>query len=589
MLVGYLVFTTVLGARLAGKQATIRDFFLGGRKLPWYAVSGSIVATEISAVTFVSVPAIVFAAGGNLTYLQLMFGAVIARVIIGLWFVPAFYEREIYSPYDYIGQRLGNPARTATTCLFLLGGVLAQSARVLLTAVILEEITGLPLSASIWVIGAVAVGWTLLGGISIVIWTDLIQFVLFVAALLAALVFVIAEVPGGWGAIFELAGRATDAAGRPASKLVLWNLSTDPRVAFTLWAGLIGNTLMCLNAYGTDQMVAQRMFCCRGPRPAALAIIASSVGLLVAALAMVVGLALYAFYEFYPLGPDAAARVADKVDRILPIFIVAQMPPGLTGLIIAGIFAAAISSLDSILAALSQTVVSGLYRPWRERRRGGAGEPAGGERSAAGEIEEDPHYVRASRGLVVAWGVVLCLMAHLAELARQHYGDILNLALAMASYTGGATLAAMLMALLRWPVDYRGVVWGAPLSVLMVLAVSWHAAWAQVLTIAGAVVIVGMWLTYGQPDVGRRRPGATATVVLAAGLAVAVCMARVPLGGEWVPLTVAWPWNVPIGLVVGLVVGWFVGHVSESERRAFVVRAEPDLGEARESSSRGVS
>lgn len=601
MLVGYLGLTTVLGARLAGKQTTLRDFFLGGRKLPWPAVAGSIIATEISAVTFVGVPAVVFAAGGNLTYLQLALGAILARVIIGLWFVPAFYEREVYSPYDYMGRRLGLPVRSVTSGLFMLGAVLGQSVRVLLTAVILQEISGLPLTWSIWIIGVVAIAWTLLGGITTVIWTDVIQFLVFTLAMAAALVFVVVQLPGGWGQVLH--------AGAAADKLRVWDLSADPNRAFTLWAALLGNTLLCLNAYGTDQLIAQRMFCCRGPRAASTAIIASSLGLATTALALLVGLGLYAFYQQHPLAAGDAARLAERVDRVFPFFIASQMPAGLSGLVIAGVFAAAISSLDSALAALSQTVVTGFYRPWREgggwttkaprpgepaaatdgraeMGQAGAGEAAGG---AAGAVQdggrgqarrgqpnrvqkdrdgsaaatrppaEDRHYLLASKALVVVWAVVLCLMAQVADLARTRYGDILNLALAMATYTGGALLAAFCLAFFRLNVDYRGLLWSTPLSVLTVFAISWHQEWAQIVTILLAAVLFIGWLEYafGQPAAGGgarwRKLAGTAAVLAAGALAVTLCLYQ-PQPGRF--LTIAWPWNVPLGFAVAFGLGY---------------------------------
>ncbi|MBW7904032.1 MAG: hypothetical protein LC135_14180 [Phycisphaerae bacterium] len=584
---GYLLLTTLLGARLAGRTSTMRDFFLAGRKLPWYAVSGSIIATEISAVTFISVPAIVFAPGGDLTYLQLALGAVLARVIIGLWFVPAFYEREIYSPYDYVGNRLGPPARGVTTGLFVLGAILGQSVRVLLTALILEQISGIPLNASIWIIGAVAVGWTLLGGISLVVWTDLIQFVLFSGALVGALILVLVRVDGGWAGVAAAASTATDALGGPADKLRLWNLSADPNVAFTLWAALIGNTILCLNSYGTDQMIAQRMFCCRGPRAASLAIISSSLGLGVAVLAMLVGLGLYAFYQQHPLDPADAASVVEKPDRIFPHFIVREIPPGLTGLILAGVFAAAISSLDSVLAALSQTVIAGFVMPLRRRRRGfqvvvgsersrdpasATGETAAAAREGTAAPNDnakdaaDGELVWLSKLLVVAWGVVLCLMASLAELARARYGDILNLALAMASYTGGAMLAAFLLALWRLNVDWRGIAWGAPLSVLAVFALSWHQPWAQWTTIALSAAVALTWLALR--IAGRnapRRPltslAQTVVLLLAAGLPVFLaCYQRPDAEGTPGHLSVAWPWNVPLGFFVAFLVGYVLAR-----------------------------
>jgi len=168
---GYLLLTTVLGVLLSGKQQTFRDFFLGGRTLPWYAVAGSIISTEISAVTFVGVPSIAFAATGNFTYLQLGIGTIVARIIVGFWFVPAFYEREIYSPYDYMERRLGPRVKQLVTVLFLIGQLLGQGVRVGLTALVLQVATGnrLSLHESIWLIGAVSIAWTLIGGISTVV------------------------------------------------------------------------------------------------------------------------------------------------------------------------------------------------------------------------------------------------------------------------------------------------------------------------------------------------------------------------------------------------------------------------------------
>ncbi len=550
VVVAYLALTTVVGGLLAGKQATIRDFFLGGRKIPWFAVSGSIIATEISAVTFISVPSIVFAAGGNLTYLQLGLGAILARVIVGVWFVPAFYEREIFSPYDYMGHYLGPRVRRVTSALFMLGAVLGQSVRVLLTALVLEVVSGIPLAASIWIIGAAAVVWTLLGGITTVIWTDVIQFGVFAVALAAALLFVAAVLPGGWAEMLEV--------GRAAGKLRLWNLSCDPNVAFTLWAGLLGNTLLCLNAFGTDQLIAQRMFCCRGPREARRAMIASAVGQATAVLAMFVGVGLFAFYERFPLGAEEAELVSAKTDRIFPIFIVEQMPPGITGLVIAGVFAAAISSLDSALAALAQTVVTGYFQPWCARR-GGTTDPAKASRRD----------LRASKLLVVGWGVILCAMAHVSELALARYQDILNLALAMATYTGGALLAAFLLAFLRLNVDDRGILWGTPLSVLAVFAITWHQTWATWVVLASVAAIGLAWTL----DAWRRIERTAAphpvrpvtlliqSVVIGATLGAIVLVSLYRYSGADSasgprPLTVAWPWNVPIALAVALVIGY---------------------------------
>lgn len=523
VLAGYLILTTLLGLAFSGKQATIRDFFLGGRKLPWYAVAGSIIATEVSAVTFISVPAIVFAPGGDFTYLQLAIGAILARLIIAIWFVPAYYAREIFSPYDYVGAWLGEPGRRMTTVLFTIGTVLGQSVRVLLTAVILELITGLPLTASIWIIGGAMILWTLLGGITTVIWTEVVQFFVFLVGLGAALVYLVLHVPGGWSEIAHTAG--------DAGKFHLWNTSLDPRQAFTIWTALIANTLVCLHAYGSDQMIAQRMFCCSGVRGARWAILASSFGHVITLLALLVGAALFAFYEHHRLPPETAAVVADKGDRIFPIFILQELPPGLAGLVIAGVFAAAISSP---LAALAQTSVSLAL--------GRGADSAKLDSGASGR-----GLVRASRVLVVVWGLALSGMAQVTILALDRYGDILNLALAMASLTGGALLAVLLLSLLRVNVDYTGYVWSAPISVIAVFGLSWHEDWAQwsVALLVSLILLGWIVMECRRPDFWRVWPRFASLVGL---LGVTLFLNRYRLDHQ--PIELAWPWNVPIGLLI---------------------------------------
>ncbi|MCA9242786.1 MAG: sodium/solute symporter [Phycisphaerales bacterium] len=541
VLVAYFIATSLIGARFAGKQATIREFFLGGRKLPWPAVAGSIIATEVSAVTFISVPALVFAPGGDLTYLQFAIGAIIARVVIGVWFTPAFYEREIYSPYEYVGQRLGPPARSVTSGLFTLSAILGQSVRVYLTAMILREITGLDLGWSIAIIGAIAVAWTLAGGIATVIWTDVIQFGVFTLGLVIALIYAWSKIPGGAAEILDAASSAVDATGAPASKLRFLSLSLNPQQAYTIYTALTANVLLCLFAYGTDQLIAQRMFCCRGPREARKAIIWSSVGHLLAVLAAGVGLALYAFYQHHPLDPADAARVAASRDAIFPMFIVQQIPAGLTGLLIAGVFAAAISSLDSALAALAQTSVSNWYIPLR-KRLGHTG------------VDDDRHAVRASYVFVVIWAVVMCGMAAVVmEPLERKFEGVLNLALAMASLPAGALLAAFLIALFRIRVDWRGVAWGAPVSMLSVFALNFHFPGAPMIVLIVAIAIFAWWISARVIAWDFARRGAQTGLLLAALSIPLILTYYHPTPGEHIRL--AWPWNVPIGFGVAFALG----------------------------------
>ena len=197
VLFGYLTITTVIGHFMAGKQATIKDFFAGGKSLPWWAVCGSIIATEISGVTFIGVPGGVMAANGNFTYMLWGIGSIIGRVIVGMVFVKVFYEDEIYSPYDYMGRRIKPELKKLATWFFTVGSILGQSVRILVAALPLKIVTGLPFELCILVIGLFAIGWTLMGGMRTVIWTDVMQFVLFTFGGVFTLVWISNSIDGG--------------------------------------------------------------------------------------------------------------------------------------------------------------------------------------------------------------------------------------------------------------------------------------------------------------------------------------------------------------------------------------------------------
>lgn len=542
VVVGYLAFTTILGAKLAGKQSTIHDFFLGGRKLPWFAVSGSIIATEISAVTFVGVPSIVFAANGDFTYLQLGVGTVLARIIIGYYFVPAFYARHIFSPYDYMANRLGPRVHKVITGLFIVGQLLGQGVRVYLTALVLEVVTDgrLNIHYSIWIIGFIAIAWTILGGIATVIWTDTLLFLLFVVGAIVSLGFVAHLLPGGLGEIIQ--------AGIDGNKFRVLNFSTDLTLEFTFWTGIIASTWGSLNAYGTDQLIAQRMFCCKGPKQARIAIIASSASLFVTLMVLFVGVGLVAYYNHHPLTGADAELIAERGDRIFPIFIVRVLPAGLTGLIVAGIFAAAISSLDSILAALSQTFLTAFYRPFRKRH--GAGEVQSGPSDGV----QDQKEVLISRVMVVIWGVALCGMAYVSIAATQYYKEVLNLALSMVGYTGGAMLAGFLLALWRINVNDRGLVWSAPISLIAVFGLAWKEPWATYVIWGVCALLLVMWLLSSCREVSRF---VRKTPLFLSAIAIVLILHHYlgfDRGGDY-PSPIAYPWFIPIGSVIAFVFG----------------------------------
>ena len=439
---GYLGLTTWVGHVLSGKQSSIRDFFLAGRSLPWPAVSGSIIATEISGVTFIGVPGMVYAAQGDFTYLQWGIGSIIARVLVGLFFVRVFYQREIYSPYDYMGDRLGEGVKRLATVIFSIGSILGQSVRVLVAALALKVVTPLDFHYCILIIGLFAVAWTLMGGMQTVIWTDVMQFLLFMAGAVLTLFWITGSIEGGWSAIFETAG--------DAGKFTLLNLSTDPAVGFTLWVAILAVPFQNLSAFGVDQLNAQRMFCCRNESDARKAIIASSAAILVTLLMLMVGAGLYTWYAQYDPGEAMANYFAKDSNIIYPSWITTTLPVGLRGLILAGIFAAAISSLDSILAALSQTTLSIIKKK---------------------EELQDPdnraQLLKLSRLLVVGWGIGLSIFAIGLDSLRGNVNMVV-LAFGMISYTTGPLLG-MFLAALHGKSTARGLTLGFVLSFLLVL------------------------------------------------------------------------------------------------------------------------
>ena len=421
----YVAGTTLVGHHLKGRQHTTRDFFLGGRNLPWYAVTASTIATTISAITFIGVPALVYAADGNYVYLQLALGGIIARIIVARWLVPLYYEKEFYSPYEYMEDRLGPVVGRITAGMFFLGGILGQGVRVYATALVLELITGWNLAESIAIIAAFSILWTWMGGIAAVIWTDFVQFFILIAGGIAALVFITGALPDNWTTLVEI--------GQQADKFRTLDFSTDPRIAFTFWAALLAMPFQNVAVYGTDHLFAQRLLCCRNEREAQKAVLWSTIGELVPVLMLTVGAGLYAFYQFNELPPDLAVLVAERNDRIFPAFIITEIPTGLKGLLIAGILSAAISSLDSILAALSQISLTMFYRPF--------------VRPDADEV----HLLKVSRIFVIFWGVVLAVMAWQFSASKL---DLVTLAFSMTTYTWGPMLGLFMLSVLarRWRV-----------------------------------------------------------------------------------------------------------------------------------------
>ena len=537
VIAGYLIFTTVLGGMLAGKQASMKDFFLGGRKLAWPAVCGSIIATELSAATFLIAPAIVFSKGGDMTYIQLALGTILARFVIGYFIMPVYYKREIYSPYDYMGNQLGARVKNITTMLFMIGGILAQGARVYIAAKALQVITGTNVTTSIIIIGVVSICWTIMGGITTVIWTDAIQFLLFTFGAIAALIFAATTVEGGLSTIVNEAYEA--------GKLRAINLSFNPKEAYTLWCGLIGFSFLTLASHGTDQLLVQRMFTCKDETSARKAIIFSSFSQVLTYLLLFVGAGIFVYYRYHPLG--AAEQVVVNADsmKIFAIYIVNVMPPLLSGLLMAAIFATAISTLDSLLAALSQSTISVLYKPFIRAEA------------------SDKHYVRASRVIVFIWGILLTAFAIYCDVLARSYADLIQFALAMAAYTYGALLGVFLLAFLPTRRDDFGLMWGVPLSMLIVFALNWHQRIPQLIVLIACMILIVQAFRLLRQEQQK-------ILYVLAGVAVVLTISMAIVGktdnGKPVYIALAWPWHFPIGTAMTFVIGYLIGNKSGKEK-----------------------
>ena len=498
VLFGYLILTTVIGHFMGGKQATIKDFFAGGKSLPWWAVCGSIIATEISGVTFIGVPGGVMAANGDFTYMLWGIGSIMGRVIVGVYFVKVFYEDEIYSPYDYMGRRIKPQLKTLATVFFTVGSILGQSVRVLVAALPLKVVTGLDFEVCILIIGLFAIGWTLMGGMRTVIWTDVMQFGLFTVGGLVSLFWVINHLDGGWATFWSIA--------EANEKTKMWDgdFGIGPEFQFTFWVAIIAVPFQNLTAFGVDQLNAQRMFCCKDAGDARKAIIGSSIGQVLTYLMLLVGAALFVFYYQNPpegvlaenlnfMKDGEASTLAQGGvpspggDHVFPIWIVSELPPGLAGLILAGLFAAAISSLDSILAALSQTTISLIHNP-----------------------ENNPNLnqkmlLKASRRWVIIWGIGLTGFTLLMEYVQRKLGvPILPLAFGMTTYTMGPLLGMFLCALLGRG-SFRGILIGAVVSFVLTMFIRMD-IWILVEMVTGGVDWLTMLPSYGFNDAGKVEP-----------------------------------------------------------------------------------
>ncbi len=437
----FLLGTTIIGELLKSKDGGVDGFFRGGRNLPWWAVSLSLIATKTSVSTFIAVPAFVFSAQGDLTYLQMTFGFALGNILMIFVLLKEYYQENIYSPYDFIQNRLGVKTSQLTRTFFTVGATLSQAVRLLGTALVLSVITGQSTLVCILIIAVFAIAWSYIGGITTVVWTDAIQFVIFILGAIFALTFAIGDIPGGVGEMLTIADEK--------AKLALIDLTLDPHKTYTLWVGILGCTFFEFGSNAVDQVVTQRALCCKNLKEARKAVGFSAIGILTTWILAFVGIGLVAYYHINPLSPEVAASIVQEPDRIFPYYVIEQLPNGISGLIIAAMFAAGISTLDSALTALSQTSVMGI----------------GSIIVPSVKTMDEKKLIRISRYAIIVWGGVLAILAYI--FSGSQGGGLLALGFKVPGYVYGIMIGIAFLSLMRKG-SFTGILTGSILAVIAV-------------------------------------------------------------------------------------------------------------------------
>ncbi len=428
IIAAYLVGVVWLGFYVGRREKNAKegsgteDYVVGGRKIPWPAVVISIVATEISAATFIGVPQAAF--DGNLNYLQFGIGSLLARFAVASIFIGAFYYFGVLTVYEYLYRRFGAKSRYTATGFFLLGRVLGSGVRLYIATYALAGIFEVPMWVSLILFTLAAMAYTWFGGIKSVIWTGVLQGIVFVGGVVALILYL--QVSIGWGEICRVAGSAgklelfhtTPAQGG------LWGWLNDPVI---LWIAVLNGFLATTASLGTDQDLTQRMLTCKDAGKARRSVILSGfVGLPITAMFLFVGIGLYVYYTSKYAGGSLPWAESGDTRLVLPHFIGHVLPHGLRGLLVAALFATAMSCVDSTLGSLSSAAVVDFYRPYLNPGK------------------SDAHYVKACRWAVLLFGVLICLVAWYVRDNQQ----MLWLALQVAAIPGGALLGVFLLGLL---------------------------------------------------------------------------------------------------------------------------------------------
>ena len=444
----YLLAVTALGmhfrrkqsqaAQIAGddRSAVTREYFLGGRTAPWWALAFSIVATETSTLTIIGTPAIAY--GSNLTFLQLVFGYLIGRVLIVLVLLPGYFRGDFFTAYALIEKRFGQRMRAVAASTFLITRAVAEGVRVSAIAIVLSVVFGTTEHLSVVIVIALTLLYTLEGGMKAVIWTDVAQLFIYMAGSAATFFVLLHRVPGGWNEVVQVA--ATH-----GHKLQIFDFSFNLATKYTFWSGLIGGAFLTMATHGTDQTIVQRLLAARNQRDSRRALLASGIIVLFQfTIFLLIGVLLFVFAQHTPL-----LSAGEGTDRILPLFLVREMPTGLAGLLLASIIAVAMSNASGSLNSLAASSVLDFSALHFGSRR----------------PTNDAGFLRLSRRMTLFWGLVLM------GFALMTWGPVLEAGLTVAALPYGSLLGLFLLGTLNRRANSNGALAGMFAGLITVLCV----------------------------------------------------------------------------------------------------------------------
>jgi len=408
IVITYLVGVTALGVRFRRGQQDARDYFLGGRLAPWWALAFSIVATETSTLTIIGTPALSYST--NLTFIQLVFGYLVGRVLIVVLLLPGYFRGEFFTAYALIEKRFGARMRAVAASTFLITRAVAEGVRVSAIALVVSVVLGTSEKLAVVIVIALTILYTFEGGMKAVIWTDVAQLLLYLTGSAVTLGFLLHVIPGGWSEVTQVAAAA-------GNKLQFLDFSFSLVTKYTFWSGIVGGAFLTMASHGTDQTIVQRLLAARNENDSRKALLTSGGIVLVQfALFLMVGVLLYVFAQHSPL-----VAAGERTDRVLPLFLAREMPVGLAGLMLASIVAVAMSNASGSLNSLAASSILDF--------------------SVAAGRQEGEKLLSLSRRMTLVWGAVLMALGFVF----MRWDRVLELGLTVASFPFGCLLGLFLL------------------------------------------------------------------------------------------------------------------------------------------------